>query len=127
MAVTLAGITLNDNLYLEGVDDDPPVLSSTRNLLGGNNVVQLQAKLSGPAMRLTSFGPNPRIGWFCQHQFDSIRTIARAGNAVSLTHDRKGTIQVIILDIVDVEQLDSNIPQSNPNKRFSGSIILQEV
>ena len=127
MAVSLAGIDLNPNLYLEDVDDDPLVFNSVRNLLGGNNVVQIQPKISGPLMRLTAFGPNPRIGWFCQNQFDSFRTLARAGNAVTLVHDRVGTIQVQILAIEDVDQLDTNIPQSNPNKRFSGSIILQEV
>lgn len=126
MAVILGGITLDPNLYLNDVENNPPVYSSTRTLLGGNLVVQTTPNSSGPQMLLEAIGPNPRTGEFTQEQLDSLQTIANAGTAISFTHPRVGTIQVIILGF-DIDQLDRNVCSAIPTKAYYGTITLQEV
>lgn len=124
MATSLAGVDLNPNLYLRGVEDRPPVYSSVRPLLGGNNNIQIIPNLSGTTLELVATPGDPRIGQYCQHQLDALAVIAEIGNVVTLVHPRK-TAQVYILGF-DTEQLEVREP-SGPNKKFSGSIILQEI
>lgn len=123
--VSLAGIDLNANLFLDGIEDKPPVFSSVRPLLGSNNVVQILPNISGAALELVATPGNPRVGHFCQHQLDALQSIANIGSAVTLVHPRIGTTQVFILGF-NTDELEVREPVA-PNKQYSGSIILQEI
>lgn len=124
-AISLGGIQLDDNLILTGLETNPDIAFSVRDLLGGPNVIQIDSRDAGASLNLTAIHDGTRRqGQFCKHQIDSLKVLSKAGSPVELVHPA-GTFSVYIL-LFDINETDEReAPQ--PNKKFNGSIILQEV
>lgn len=125
MTVSLGGISLDNNLYLDGVKQDLPVYSSITPLLGGNDVVQITANSGGKNLELIARKGPPRIGKFCSHQILAINVLARQMNSVVLIHP-EGTFNVYVLRLEDLVEMEEREPIS-ANKAYAGRYILKEV
>ena len=121
---SLAGITLNKSLSLYGLNENPDVAYNVTQLLGGNTHVQIDSIVSSPLLELTATDGTMKQGWFCQSQIDQLKAIAAQAQPVALIHE-EGTFQVLILEF-DLDEWHVFEPP-NPNKRFSGHILLQVV
>lgn len=122
---SLAGIDLDSNLQLIGFETNPDIAYSVRELLGGGAVIQTDQRAVGASLGLLALDDGTiQMGKFCSHQIDSLKTVAAAGQPVVLVHPH-GTHTVYILEF-DVVQSDRREPPG-PNKRFHGTILLQEV
>jgi len=94
MTVSLGGLALSDNLYL---DIGPTgVSSSQRWLIGGASVVQADGNIGGRTLILEG------INCWTMAQVEQIRVMESQGLAVDLIHHR-GNFQVFITDTSDLK------------------------
>lgn len=123
--VSLGPVQLDDNLVLTGIEINADTAYSVRELLGGPAVIQMDARDVGAQIAVTAIRDGSRRqGQFCQYQIDELKSVAKLRQPVSLVHP-KGMYSVYILDFVVIETDEREAPQ--PNKKYHGSIICQEV
>lgn len=117
MTVVLGGINLSDELTLD--IGQPEIGLSSRRVIGGANIVQVDGVSGGRTMTLEG------MNHWTYGQSEQIRTVQASGATVILVH-HKGTFQVIITDTADL------VPTrkfKNPvsSTLYTGSITLLEV
>lgn len=117
MTVILGGISLSDELVLEPAP--PEIGLSSRRLIGGTNVVQVDGVEGGRKMTLE--GKNH----WTYGQAEQVRALQAAAQPITLIH-HLGTFRVIIADTADL------VPTrkfKNPvsSTLYTGSITLLEV
>lgn len=117
MTVVLGGINLSDELVL--TIGQPEIGVSSRRLIGGANIVQVDGVSGGREMTLE--GANH----WTYGQAEQIRALQAAAQPITLSH-HLGTFQVIITDTADL------VPTrkfKNPvsSTLYTGSITLLEV
>ena len=123
--VTLDTVDLDDNLILTGVEINPDLGYSIRELLGGPAAIQTDLRDVGAQLSLTALRDGSRKhGQFCQYQIDALKAVSALRQTVTLVHP-KGTYSVYILDFVVIESDEREQP--HVNKKWHGSIILQEA
>lgn len=123
--ITLAGYKLNDNLHLIGLETNPDLSYSVRELLGGPAAIQIDSRDVGASLALTARDDGTsRMGEFCKSQIDALKTVAKLLQPVELVHPN-GTYTVYILRFNVKQSDEKEIP--GPNKKFHGEILLQEV
>jgi hypothetical protein len=117
MTVALGGIALSDELVLD--IGQPEIGFSSRRLIGGANVVQVDGVSGGRTMTLEG------INHWTFSQSEQIRSLQAGGQAVTLEHHR-GMYQVVIIDTSD---LVPTRKYKNPvaDTMYTGSITLIEV
>ena len=125
MTITLGGVTLNDNLHLIGLENNPDINYSARETLGGNLAIQVHPRSVGARLSLVArHDGSSMMGTFCSSHLDSLKALSALGAAVELVHPAK-TTNVYIFEF-NVEQSDER-ETPGPNKKWHGEIILQEV
>lgn len=124
--VSLAGVDLDDNLQLAGPAQSQPIAYSVRDLLGGNQVVQIDQKGTGTELVLNAiYEGTKRQGQWCQYQIDLLKTASTTGLPQTLNYHGE-THQVYILDFSAlVETNERELP--DPYKKFHGPILLQKT
>ena len=117
MTVTLGGLSLSDELTLD--IGQPEVGYSSRRLIGGANVVQVDGASGGRTMILE--GKNH----WTFGQAEQIRALQGTGQTLTLVH-HLGTFQVVI---IDTSELVPTRRFKNPvaDTLYTGSITLIEV
>ncbi len=115
---TLGTVILSDDLVLDGLENAPVAASSQRRTLGGESVVQVAPVTGGRNLALV--GENH----FTLDQLQQIRSLARTGQQVTLTHHR-GTFNVLIVGIEAAPAVDVSDPDSGA--WYSGTINMIEV
>ncbi len=87
MIVSLGGISLDDNLYLDGILNDSDFAMSVRPTLGGGVVVQIGAHEGGRELALVATQDGDEInGHFTLNQLQQIKVLAKAAQPVPLVH-----------------------------------------
>lgn len=122
---SLAGVELDANLQLVGLETNADIAFSVRDLLGGPSVVQMDKRDSGAELKLRAINTGSRrMGYYCSWQIDLLKVICAAGKPVPLVHIQ-GNYIVYILSF-DVIQSDEKVVPG-PNKKFHGDINIQEI
>lgn len=120
MTFSLGGLTLSDNLYLDGLDKAPAVGMSSRRTLGGRIVNQIGPQLiGGRSLQLQS------ELHITHAQEQSIKSMEAIGQPVTLVCPR-GSYTVFIsgIDLTPDTQLAN--PDSATDLWYSGTINLIE-
>ena len=119
MTVTLGGLTLSDNLVLDGLENSPAIAMSARRTLGGRMISTFGPSLTGG--RSLSLQSENHL---TLAQIISLKTFEASGAALTLSHPR-GTFTVSITGI-EVEP-DSMVVNPDGSIWYSGVINLIEV
>lgn len=117
MTVTLGGIVLSDQLVL--IVGQPEIGYSSRRLIGGANVVQVDGCDGGRVLTLEG------VNHWTYGQSEQIRALQAAGLELTLVH-HIGTFQVIV---TDTSELTPTRKFRNPiaETLYTGSITMIEV
>lgn len=98
---------------------------SVRDLLGGPAVIQTDTRDTGARLGLVAVNEKTRkMAEYCQSEIEALKAHAKAKLPVTLVHPY-GTITVYILEFEVVQSDEKETP--GPNKKFHGTIYLQEV
>lgn len=123
---TLAGIELNNSLFLDGVENERKVIINKFRTLDGESRIQAKPKTGGRPLRLTTVSDDGAItGIFCQNHIDALKPFEATGIPVLLV-DRYNRQYIVVLEKIDVTQLNQREPIS-PTKKWVGSISMTEV
>jgi hypothetical protein len=126
MTISLGGVVLNDNLYLDGIENSKGIDTYIVRTLGGLIDVRTMPRSGGRTLSLTTVNSNGALqGMFCQTAVDAIKLLEAEGIPVTLTYRNRGNFNVIITG-VDFTQFRQNHDVS-PTKEYTGSIQLIEV
>lgn len=122
MTVSLGGVSLSDDLVLEGIETARRVTYSSRRTLAGRHVLQVGPPLSGG--RTISLQSENHI---THAKLLAIKAVEAAGAVVTLVHHR-GTFSVLIVSI----EMEPDSPLANPADDstvpwYSGTITMLEV
>ena len=125
--VVLGGVTLDDSLQLLGMETNEDIAYSVRDLLGGPSVIQVDQRDTGARLGLQAINEGTRkMAEYCQHEIESLKAIAALGQPVPLIHPYSTlALSVFILEFEVIQSDDREAP--DPNKKFHGTIYLQEV
>jgi len=124
--ITLGAITLNESLYLEGIDNAQNIAVSQARTLGGSLIVQTMQMDGGRTFTLGTVRADGSItGMWCQQQIDAIKALELIGGAVTLVYRDRGSFNVMISG-TNFVQLYQREPV-NIYKKYTGSITLIEV
>jgi hypothetical protein len=123
---TLAGISLSDSLFLNGVETENVITVNVLRSLTGEAIPQAATLSGGNELELmTVTNDGSLTGKWCQHQLDALKIIMKSGLEVPLI-DRYGRVFNVILTDIDVNQYDQREPVS-PAKVWVGSVTMIEV
>ena len=126
MTISLGGVALNENLYLEGVENHMGNSVNSVMTIGGLSITTTLARSGGRTLTLTTTNNSGALqGIFCQSDIDAIQEVEGSGLQVTLTYRDRGDFQVVITGL-SFTQFKQNEPVS-PAKRYTGSIQLIEV
>lgn len=105
MTVSLGGITLDDNLRLDGVHTQAAIAGSARATMGGVHVQSI-AMSAGKTLQLIATMDGDTVkGFFLGSQVDALAALRDAGESVALVH-HLGSWQVWIPPTgISVEQV----------------------
>lgn len=123
---TLAGITLNDSLFLQGIETAQKVAVNQFRTLGGESRLQAQPLTGGRALQLTTVNADGSLtGNWCQSQIDALKVYEGTGIPVLLVdrYDRQYTVLIVSINVTQFEQ---RVP-IHPGKLWVGSISMIEV
>jgi len=99
MTVSLGGITLSEDLELNGVINNPNVLAQINQTLGGNIVIDGLTMFSGKELVLGSTSSaNSFSGFFIKEQVDQLAVFRDTLQTLELIH-HLGVFSVIITEI----------------------------
>lgn len=122
--ITLGGLSLNKDLYLDGIVNAKNIAVSKVRTLGGVADTRTMTQDGGRSLLLTTLS-DPLQGIFCQNQVDSIKEMETAGIGVTLTYRDSGDFLVLITG-TNFTQFNQREPLG-PNKKYTGGIQLTEV
>lgn len=124
--ITLGTVTINDNMYLEGVEKATPMLVTQQRTVDGLPVASVSPNVGGRALTLgTSQLGNAIQGIWCQHIVDQIKVLQASGNAQVL--DYHGDIYTVLIESTSsIVQLFQWEPKT-PDKKYVGPLNLIEV
>jgi hypothetical protein len=125
MAITLGGVTINDNMYLDGIEKAQLTQVEQLRTVDGNSIVRVKAT---PGGRTLTLGTQNRGGatqgiWFSQ-VIDQVKSLEALAQPVVLDY-RGDTYNVLIVETDFVPFLQYE-PEGSC-KKFTGSITLLEV
>lgn len=123
---TLAGIEINNSLFLQGVETERKVIVNQFRTLEGESRLQVRPLTGGRELRLTSVSDDGALtGWWCQHHIDALKPHEATGVPVQLV-DRYARQYTVLIIKIDVTQHNQREPV-NPSKKWVGSISMIEV
>lgn len=122
--ITLGGLSLNKDLYLDGIVNARNIAVSKVRTLGGAADVRTMTQDGGRPLSLTTLS-DPLQGIFCQSQVDAIKVMETAGLGITLTYRDSGDFLVLIIG-TNFVQFNQREP-IGPNKKYIGGIQLTEV
>lgn len=122
--ITLGGLSLNKDLYLDGLVNAKNISVSKVRTLGGVSDTRTMTQDGGRPLLLTTLS-DPLQGIFCQSQVDAIKAMETAGVGITLTYRDSGDFLVLIVG-TNFRQFNQREP-IGPNKKYTGSIQLTEV
>lgn len=126
MTVSLGGVVLNSNLYLDGIENAPRIAVNKFRHLAGTSTLQTMSMSGGDTLILTTTNDKGvRQGCFTQAQIESLKALEGAGVAVTLTYRERGNFNVLIRG-TNFRQLEQNVAYS-ASKQYTGSITLEEI
>ncbi|MCK4815583.1 hypothetical protein KA005_07430 [bacterium] len=123
---TLAGIELNDSLFLQGVETAPKVAVNQFRTLGGESRLQVQSLIGGMGLQLTTVNADGSLtGRWCQQEIDDLKVYEGTGVPVLLV-DRYSRQYTVLITSINVTQFEQKVP-IHPGKLWVGSISMIEV
>lgn len=125
MIITLGALSLNSNLFLDGVDSMRLTTVSISRTILGKTIIQYGPAPAGHELQLISSRNSNRLrGFFLQSEIDAMKVMETTVEQVTLVHPR-GTWQVIVNGI-NVEPV-FKVNDHPANCRLTGSIQLLTV
>ena len=122
---TLGGVTISDNMYLDGVLDAPLSGSTQKRLLGGGSVVFIQPQIGGRKFTLgTINGSVGTQGLWCQQTIEDLKVFE--SNTQSIVLDYRGDLYDVVITKMQFTPFQQNQLES-PTKPYTGTITLIEV
>jgi len=122
--IILAGVSLGENLYLNGLESALLSASTQRRLIGGDSVVFIQSQLGGRNLTLGTMEKSGVMGLWCQSKIQELKVFEQ--QATSVTLDYHGDIYTVLIIAMEFEPFIQNEPEG-PDKTFTGTINLIEV
>lgn len=124
--ITLNGITINDSMYLDGVDSSRITVHEKKISIGGYSKIYSKKLIGGREFTLgTQNSSGPIQGIWLKSEIDAIKAVESLCSPVVLNY--RGTqYNVIIADTSDFRPLHQ-FEIEGANKRFLGKITLMEV
>jgi len=122
--ITLAGITINDNMYLSGLENSPAVAYSQKRTIGGTSVVSAVPISGGRQLTLGTQQGKSIQGIWCKSVLDQLKSIESLALPVDLNY--RGVSYQVLITGSDVEPFIVREAES-PTKSFIGTINLLEV
>jgi hypothetical protein len=124
MTVSLGGVLLNDDLYLDGIENAKKLAVTRYTHLAGTSTTVAMPLSGGRTLTLMTTS-SPLQGIWCQSQVDQIKAIEGTGAQVTLTYRDRGNFEVIISG-TNFKQFNKR-ESVNPNKKYTGSVTTVEV
>jgi len=125
MTVTLGGITLSDDLRINGLKNQPQVAGSEQMTLGGRMVFTSCPVTGGRTITLESFRSGDSVyGYFTGTQIDQIAALRDLQTTIALVH-HLGTFQVKI-KAINVEDV-AGVADPSSTSEYTGTITMIEV
>lgn len=126
MTTTLNSLTINDDMYLEGVEAAPNIMYEQKRSIDGISSLATKVIVGGRTLSLGSTNERGALqGIWYQKDIDTIKTLERANAPVTL--DYHGTVFTVkIVDTTDFKQLHQFEPV-HPCKMYTGKITMIEV
>lgn len=122
--ITLAGVELGENLYLNGLESASLSGSTQKRLLGGGSVVFIQPQLGGRTLILGTMQDSGIMGIWCQSKIQELKVFEQQAMAVTL--DYHGDIYTVLIIQMSFEPMFQN-QSEGPDKSFLGELKLIEV
>jgi len=123
---TLAGITLNDSLFLQGIETAQKVIVNQLRTLRGESKLQVQTLTGGRTLQLTTVNADGSLtGKWCQQEIDDLKIHEASGIPVLLV-DRYDRQYTVLITSINVTQFEQRVP-IHPGKLWVGSISMIEV
>ncbi len=126
MTITLGSVTINSDMYLEGVEKANGVVTQQERTIDG---VSYLTVVSNPGGRLLTLGTsqlgNAIQGFWCQDIIDALKILEDSGDAQTL--DYHGTTYTVVITGMSGINQFLQWEEVGPNKKYIGVIQLTEV
>lgn len=122
--ITLAGVELGENFYLNGLESAPLSASTQKRLIGGGSFVFIQPQLGGRTFTLGTMEDSGVMGIWCMSTIEALKVFEQQAAYVVL--DYHGDIYNVLIVRMEFEPFLQNEPEG-PNKSFTGTITFIEV
>lgn len=122
--ITLAGVQLGENLYLNGLESAPLSASTQKRTVGGESVIFIQPQIGGRRLTLGTMQDSGVMGIWCQSIIQDLKVFEQ--QAVPVVLDYHGDLYDMLIIGMKFEPFLQNEPEG-PNKSFIGTITLIEV
>lgn len=124
MTITLGSIAINENMYLDGINNAQVVATNQYRTIDGLSVPLIKETPGGRALTLGSVVDSSTMGIWCQNVVDEIKAIEALGQVLIL--DYHGDIYNVIITSVEFDQL-LKWEEVSPTKKYTGVINMLEV
>jgi hypothetical protein len=122
--ITLGGVVISDNMFLDGLLNSPMTGQTQRRLIGGESVVFVQPQVGGRTMTLGSQSAGSTQGIWCQSVIEELKVLE--AQAQPLTLNYRGATYNVLIKQMDFSPFVQN-ELEGPNKGYLGTITLVEV
>ena len=125
MTITLGGITISDNMYLDGLESQPQVSVEQVRTIDGTSVVRTKSLNLGGTFTLGTQTLSGAVqGIWCLSYIQQIKALEQLGAVVVL--DYKGTQYNVVIEGTNFSPMFQWEPEG-PDKKFTGTVSLIEV
>lgn len=124
MSITLGGITISDNMYLDGIENASLASLQSERTVDGLSLTAAKATPGGRLLTLGSVVDSSIMGIWCQSVIDEIKAIEAVPQVIELNYH--GDTYNVIIESVDFTQLFKFEPVTE-NKKYTGQVTLKEV
>lgn len=123
--ITLNGVTISDNMFLDGIESSSNVIYTKKTSIGGVSKVYAKRKVNGRELSLGTQEDGKIQGIWCKSQIDQIKEIEKMAVPVILNY-RGIEYNVMVVDTSNFKPLHI-FEIEGSNKKYTGKILMIEV
>lgn len=124
MTITLGGVTISNNMYLDGRETRPSVAVEQVVTIDGTSIIRTRALNLGGHFTLGSQSSGAVQGIWCLSNIKDIKALEQLAVAVVL--DYHGTLYNVVIESTNFSPFFQWEPEG-PGKKFTGTVSLIEV
>lgn len=124
MSITLGGVTISDNMYLDGINNAALISAQQYRSIDGLSLVLSKKQSGGRTITLGSVVDSSVMGIWCQSVVDAVKLLE--GDNSVLVLDYHGDTYNVLITGMEFTQLFKFEPVTS-NKKYTGTITMIEV